>query len=69
MEVYILDNLTQEELEYRRYLQRRIRKRKRRRKVMIARTIVAVVCVLLLVGIVFLAKFIIGNISGSDRQC
>ena len=66
MEVYILDNLTQEELEYRRYLQRRIRKRKRRRKVMIARTIVAVVCVLLLVGIVFLAKFIIGNISGSD---
>lgn len=48
----------EEELEYRRYLRRRIRKRKRRRQVMIARTVVAAVGIL----VVFLVCFGIGKL-------
>lgn len=50
----------EEELEYRRYLQRRIRKRKRRKQVMIARTVVAAVAL----GLVFLLFFGIGKLVG-----
>ncbi len=56
----------EEELEYRRYLRRRIRQRKRRRQVMIARSIVGAVGVLL----VFLIFYGIGKIvfSGGDGE-
>lgn len=50
----------EEELEYRRYLRKRIRMRKRRRQVMIARTIVAVVALVL----VFLIFYGIGKLTG-----
>lgn len=50
----------EEELEYRRYLRKRIRMRKRRRQVMIARTIVAAVALLL----VFLIFYGIGKLTG-----
>ena len=46
-----MEELTQEEIEYRRYLRRRIRRRKRRRKVMIARAVVACVFLLIVGGI------------------
>lgn len=52
----------EEELEYRRYLRRRIRQRKRRRQVMIARAIVAVVGMLL----VFLVCFGVGKLFFND---
>jgi len=56
-----MENRTpEEELEYRRYLRRRIRMRKRRRKVMIARSIVAVVGILF----VFLVFYGIGKLTG-----
>jgi len=56
----------EEELEYRRYLRRRIRQRKRRRQVMIARSIVGAVGVLL----VFLVCFGIGKLffGGGDES-
>lgn len=50
----------EEELEYRRYLRKRIRMRKRRRKVMIARTIVAIVGIVL----VFFLFYGIGKLTG-----
>lgn len=50
----------EEELEYRRYLRKRIRMRKRRRQVMIARTIVALVGIVL----VFLIFYGIGKLTG-----
>lgn len=58
----------EEELEYKRYLRKRIRQRKRRRQVMIARTIVAVVALLLVVGIAFLLKTAVGHITGNDNK-
>jgi len=51
----------EEELEYRRYLRWRIRKRKRRRQVMIARTIVALAGLLL----IFFIFYGIGHLTGS----
>ena len=56
-----MENRTpEEELEYRRYLRRRIRMRKRRRKVMIARAMVAVVGILF----IFLIFYGIGKLTG-----
>ena len=49
----------EEEMEYRRYLRKRIRMRKRRRQVMIARTIVAVVGLVF----VFLIFYGIGKLT------
>ncbi len=57
----ILENRTpEEEMAYRRYLRKRIRMRKRRRQVMIARTIVALVGVIL----VFFIFYGIGKMTG-----
>ncbi len=50
----------EEELEYRRYLRRRIRMRKRRRKVMIARAVVGVVGL----ALVFFIFYGIGKLTG-----
>lgn len=50
----------EEEIEYRRYLRKRIRMRKRRRKVMIARTIVAIVAIV----VVFFLFYGIGKLTG-----
>lgn len=56
-----MENRTpEEELEYRRYLRKRIRMRKRRRQVMIARTIVAVVGLV----VVFFIFYGIGKLTG-----
>lgn len=62
----IVENRTpEEELEYRRYLRKRIRMRKRRRKVMIARTIVFV----LAMCIVFLLSYgIVKLTSGGGKE-
>ena len=51
-----LENLTDEELEYRRYLRRRIRQRKRRRQVMMARALVAVIGILIVVCLFLLVR-------------
>lgn len=56
-----MENRTpEEELEYRRYLRRRIRMRKRRRKVMIARAVVAVAGICF----IFLIFYGIGKLTG-----
>ncbi len=52
----VLENLTQEEIEYRRYLKRRIRRRKRRRKVIIARAALGIAGAALAVGLFFLIR-------------
>lgn len=66
LEWLVEERTPEEELEYRRYLRRRIRQRKRRRQVMIARFIVGVTSIVL----VFLIFFGIGKIffSGGDGQ-
>ena len=58
----------EEELEYRRYLRRRIRQRKRRRQVMIARSIVGAVGVLLIFLICFgIGKLFFGGAGGKEN--
>ncbi len=59
-----MENLTQEELEYRRYLKKRIRHRKRRRKVLITRAVMAVVLIVIIVLITLLLRFAVRNIVG-----
>ena len=56
----------QEEIEYRRYLRKRIRMRKRRRKVMIARGVVAVLAILLVTGVCFGIRGITKMLTASD---
>ena len=56
----------QEEIEYRRYLRKRIRMRKRRRKVMIARGVVAVLAILLVTGVYFGIRGITKMLTASD---
>lgn len=68
MEENNLDNLTQEEIERRRYLRRRIRQRKRRRRAIIARIVLAVVGILMLVGVFFLVRMGISHITGGDKE-
>lgn len=63
-----MENLTQEELEYRRYLKRRIRQRKRRRKVMIARAVVAVAGVLIITGLFLLIRMGVSFVIGDDKK-
>ncbi len=60
------NNLTQEEIEYRRYLRRRIRQRKKRQRVIIARIVVAVVFILLVVALVFGIGAIVKSVSKGD---
>lgn len=61
-----MEHLTQEEIERRKYLIRRIKRRKRRRRVIIARIIAAVVGLLMIAGLVFLASMGIGYIIKSN---
>lgn len=56
----------QEEIEYRRYLRKRIRMRKRRRKVMIARGVVAVLAILLVAGVCLGIRGIAKMLTASD---
>lgn len=59
----------EEEIEYRRYLRRRIRQRKRRRQVMLARSIVGAVGILLIFLICFgLGKLFFGGGSGTEKE-
>ena len=58
----------EEELEYRRYLRKRIRMRKRRRQVMIARTIVAVVGLALVFLIFYGIGKLTGPVGGEDKK-
>lgn len=51
-----MENLTDEEIEYRRYLRKRIRRRKKRRQVMVARTLVALIGVLIVVCLFLLIR-------------
>jgi len=65
----ILENRTpEEELEYRRYLRRRIRMRKRRRQVMIARAVVALAALVLVFFIFYGIGKLTGPITGSDEK-
>ena len=61
-----MENLTQEEIEYRRYLRKRIRRRKKRRQVMIARALVALIGILFVICVFLLVRlgvnlFLAGN--------
>lgn len=58
----------EEELEYRRYLRKRIRMRKRRRQVMIARTIVGVVGLVMVFLIFYGIGKITGPVGGEDKK-
>lgn len=58
----------EEELEYRRYLRKRIRMRKRRRQVMLARTIVCAVAIVLVGFIFYGIGKITGPIGGKDKE-
>ena len=51
-----MENLTQEEIEYRRYLRKRIRRRKKRRQVMIARALVALIGILFVICVFLLVR-------------
>lgn len=64
-----MENRTpEEELEYRRYLRRRIRMRKRRRKVMIARAIVAAVGIVFILLVCFGIKKLVGPAGGEKKE-
>ena len=67
-----MENLTDEELEYRRYLRRRIRQRKRRRQVMMARALVAVIGILIVVCLFLLVRagvsYIIDIKDGKNKK-
>lgn len=58
----------EEELEYRRYLRRRIRMRKRRRQVMIARTILVIVSLVIVFFIFYGIGKLTGPIGGNDAK-
>lgn len=57
-----------DDLEYRRYLRKRIRMRKRRRKVMMARAIVAVASIILVFLVFYGIGKLTGPIGGSDEK-
>lgn len=67
-----MENLTDEELEYRRYLRKRIRQRKRRRQVMFARALVAVIGILIVVCLFLLVRagvnYVMDSKSGKDKK-
>lgn len=60
--------IPQDELEYRRYVQRLARRERRRRKVMIARTVTAAVLILLLVLFSLLIRMGVHAIQGSSKS-
>lgn len=63
-----MGELTQEEIEHRRYLKKRIRQRKRRRKVMIARAVVLLIVIMLFAGIFGIVKLVYNNVTGESRK-
>lgn len=64
-----MENRTpEEELEYRRYLRKRIRMRKRRRKVMIARAVVAFLSIVIVFFIFYGIGKMTGPVGGSDSS-
>lgn len=63
-----MENLTQEEIERIRYLRRRIRQRKRRRRAIIARIVLAVVGILMVVGMFFLVRMGVFYITGNSKS-
>ena len=67
-----LENLTDEEIEYRRYLRRRIRQRKRRRQVMMARALVAVIGILIVICLFLLVRagvnYVIDKKDGKNKK-
>lgn len=63
-----MENLTQEELEYRKYLRRRIRRRKKRRRVMIARALVALVAVLFTVCVILSVRLGVKYITSTKDK-
>lgn len=67
-----MENLTDEELEYRRYLRKRIRQRKRRRQVIMARALVSVIGILIIICLFLLVRagvsYIMGSRSGKDKK-
>lgn len=58
----------EEELEYRRYLRKRIRMRKRRRKVMLARAVVLLVLLVVVFGVFYGVGWLTGPIGGSSQS-
>ena len=63
-----MEELTKEEIEYRRYLRKRIRQRKRRRRVIIARIVFLLIILLLFAGIFGIAKVIFNNLTDSSKK-
>ena len=63
-----MGELTQEEIEHRRYLKKRIRQRKRRRKVMIARAVVLLIVIMLFVGIFGVGKLVYNNVTRESKM-
>ncbi|HBA96629.1 MAG TPA: hypothetical protein DCZ23_00835 [Lachnospiraceae bacterium] len=59
-----MEYLTQEEIERRKYLRKRIRQRKRRQRAIIARAVLAVAGILIIIGLFFLVKFGASYIMG-----
>lgn len=58
----------EEELAYRRYLYRLKRREERRRKAMLARTVVLVVGIVLLIGIVCLVRWSVRTVTGRNKS-
>jgi len=64
-----LENLTQEEIEYRRYLRKRIRRRKKRRQVMIARALVALIGILFVICVFLLVRLGVNRfLAGNNKE-
>jgi len=63
-----LEDLTQEEIERRRYLRKRIRQRKRRRQVMLARALVAVIGILIIVCLFFLVRAGVNYVMQNQKE-
>ena len=64
-----MENLTQEEIEYRRYLRKRIRRRKKRRQVMIARALVALIGILFVICVFLLVRLGVNRfLAGNNKE-
>lgn len=62
----MLKELTQEEIEYRRYLRKSYMRRKRKRQLLIRRIIAGIILLLFVVGIIFLFKFVFSSFKGGS---
>lgn len=63
-----LENLTDEEIEYRRYLRKRIRQRKKRRQVLLARALVAIIGILIIICLFLLVRASVNYILNSKNS-